>query len=67
MSRKNLAISLPRELYDEYKKCSDMMGKTLSELTRNMITALVTGNLRIKNSPEDKQRLERDRRLYGAD
>lgn len=67
MSRKNLAISLPRELYDEYKECSEIMGKTLSELTRDMITALVNGNLRIKNNPEDKQRLERDRILYSVD
>lgn len=65
--RKNLAISLPRDLYDNYKECSVAMGKTLSELTREMIAALVSGNLRIKNSEEDRQRIERDLRLYGTD
>lgn len=66
--KKNLAISLPREMYEQYKECSVAMGKTLSELTRELIEALISGNLRIKRSyKEDEQQVERNKRLYGVD
>ncbi len=66
--RKNLVVSLPVEMYDDFKKGSIGMGRTLSEMTREMITAFNQGNLRIKKDMlEYDRQVELGRKLYGTD
>ncbi len=66
--RRNLVVSLPIDMYNDFKKRSDGMGQTLSEMTREMIVALLSGNLRIKrNLQEYERQVELGRQLYSAD
>lgn len=68
IARRNLVVSLPVDMYSDYKECSAEMGQNLSEMTRKMIAALISGNLRIKRDmlKYDRQ-IELERNLYGAD
>lgn len=66
--RKNLVVSLPIDMYNDFKNRSDWMGQTLSEMTREMIVALLSGNLRIKRDLlEYERQVELGRQLYSAD
>lgn len=66
--KKNLVVSLPVEMYDDFKKSSMGMGRTLSEMTREMITAFNQGDLRIKKDMlEYDRQVELGRKLYGTD
>lgn len=66
--RRNLVVSLPIDMYNDFKKRSDGMGQTLSEMTREMIMALLSGNLRIKRDLQEyERRVELGRQLYSAD
>lgn len=65
MSRKNLVVSLPVGMHIDFKKSAIERGRTLSEMTREMIVALNEGNLRIKrNMSEYDRQAELGRNLY---
>lgn len=66
--KKTLVVSVPLQMYRNYKKSSAMIGKTVSEMTREMITAFIDGDLRIKKDTlEYEQRIELNRKLYSKD
>ncbi len=65
MSRKNLVVSLPVGMHNDFEKSAIERGRTLSEMTREMIVALNEGNLRIKrNMSEYDRQAELGRNLY---
>jgi hypothetical protein len=44
----NLVVKVPPYLLDKYRESSSNIGKTMAEMTREIMTAFVEGNLQIK-------------------
>lgn len=52
MKKKNLVVTSPIGLYEDYKTSCTKVGKTLSQMTRELMEAFVDGRLRIKPDPK---------------
>ena len=65
LMKKTHTVKVTQDLYDEYKKSANRIGRSVSEMTREMIKAFVAGDLRINRSVHEHEKiLTHDRELY---